>query len=557
MAWTGKSTRFPTTGANALGKTETPLHVGPGAYLGHQVHDGDHGYAPFGSTANRTSTKEEQPGYSIGPAPGAYDPKLPQKGLYESGLPKKQIPFHSSGLRVDPSMGQKNFTPGPGWYEIHKKEERKKDHLTMGEVMSSTQPLLKSTSAPSIPQKHQSYGYEESHGGRLTRSAPKDGYSWMSGRPGDNAGPGEYEIAHALVKARTAQGKFLGGIRTTGEQAAATPGPGHYIAKAERSKSVGSSFQSAVSRLNEKAEKRHKEAPGPGSYDWGRPQPTSREERADLQYFNSTTERFGQDERSATRHIGPGSYAEKTKRLAIAAKPFHAGEKRFKENLVVAPGPGQYEPGEEENSGPTGTFSILASSGQIAFGGMSKRFQSKDLREKYPGPGAYTGAEEEEQNAPRILQRKPQIPSANFKSQTSKAALVERMQKEGQQRPPPGAYNPVHPGDVASFVRLPGAAEGFGSAAPRKTTAGNVSLAPAPGKYDVSMPSGGKKDGTFNRCIIEGVPQRGKAKSLGFSSNDTRFKAQKPNTMTPGPGGYSVPDLMNKKTFNQHFGEVA
>jgi hypothetical protein len=101
--------------------------------------------------------------------------------------------------------------------------------------------------------------------------------------------------------------------------------------------------------------------------------------------------------------------------------------------------------------------------------------------------------------------------------------------------------------------------EGFGAASDRfgagSFTAAK-SVAPPPNHYDPIESTGGKLHGTFNRCILEGAPQRGRAKPVGFGSGVTRLKDVKKSV--PGPGAYAegLTKAWVKKSFNCEFGEV-
>jgi len=126
--------------------------------------------------------------------------------------------------------------------------------------------------------------------------------------------------------------------------------------------------------------------------------------------------------------------------------------------------------------------------------------------------------------------------------------------KEGQGRPPPGAYSPLHPRDVGTVMRQPPKSEGFLSGAARGK-ADAASAAPGPGRYDAPLEIGaGKKIGTFNRVVVEGAPAAGRSKGLGFASQSKRFG--KAAARTPGPGFYHTDPQWITTTHNIHFGDV-
>jgi hypothetical protein len=165
-AWTTKGDRFGAGGIS--GGSTAAQHIGPGHYkVSDTVRKGEHGYAPFGSTDPRATSKDK--GGDIfgmsGPDPGAYDPQLP--GRYDSGLPRKHVPLGGSAIRIE-GKAKQDFRPGPGTYKVDRGAPAIEGSRTMG-VISNSQPMLRSSSAPSIPMAHQSYGYEEVGGGRLVR----------------------------------------------------------------------------------------------------------------------------------------------------------------------------------------------------------------------------------------------------------------------------------------------------------------------------------------------------------------------------------------------------
>merc|ERR1740130_439099 len=141
--------------------------------------------------------------------------------------------------------------------------------------------------------------------------------------------------------------------------------------------------------------------------------------------------------------------------------------------------------------------------------------------------------------------RKPQrsrLPGAAFASKTPKDQSTKQIVKEGNQKPPPGAYDPVLVKDQATVVRLRSKSEGFLSAANR--FAGGPLDAPkgyklntGPGKYSPQDITGGKRLNTFNRSICEDMPESGRPKGLGFESQDKRFRGPS-ETKGPGPGSY-------------------
>lgn len=574
MAWTAKSERF--NGSD--NKTSAPANLGPGSYpLKGSIREADHAYAPFGSTKPRVAgSKDPLDGQSlsVSPPPGAYDPKLPQ--AYDPGLPKKHVPFSSSASRSE-SRNLKDLAPGPGQYEVRGQPPLVMDSRTMG-MPQGDKPVLRSTSAPSIPRGHQSYGYEEAGGGRLVGQGPKTTAVFLSGEPRQSAGPGQYEMPDMIARHGACRngGRFLSGPVRQQDKLHETPGPGHYKSKAIGQSSdpawrQNAAFASGTDKNMSMTSKDLVENPGPGSYAHVRPAKADlRELRSELQYFGSTTERFKQD---GTRGApGPGSYPAKgfAKKSAPYLKSFCSTQERFmEEKQTKAPGPGAYEPqgNAETVSGPMGTFSILGNSGGLAFGAMSKRFVPGFRQEDFPGPGNYHELDSEQAPAERGGRRGKQrkgmastMPNSVFKSSTPKDFTTAAFVKDGLGKPPPGAYNPVPVKDQAAVVRLRSKSEGFLSAKPRfgwEQKASNLlkHQVPGPGGYNPMEVTAGKKVGSFNRSILDGMPAGGRPKGLGFESQDPRFR-HKPATAVPGPGSYNTEPNWVTKSHNCYFGDL-
>jgi len=583
MAWTSKSDRF-----NGSSVATAAAHIGPGHYKNELSRTTEHGYAPFGSTDPKSAASQDARSGNISqsPPPGAYDPKLP--GKYDPGLPKKHVPFGASATRIDLRSGAKkplDSRPGPGQYCVNPGLEPAQASRTMG-VLPDFGPILRSSSAPSIPQSHQSYGYEEVGGGRLVRQGPKLGELFCSGRPGDSAGPGQYEPNDEANKPRQKNGAFLKGAARTVDRNVEGPGPGHYVAKSSlevtsNGFNLGSSFASQSERGHSKLEvKRLKASPGPCSYTQDRnAAPDLRELRAELQYFGSTVERFkqGPGERGCVPDtLGPGKYANiNRKAVPPNAKGFCNTQERFKaDGLAAAPGPGAYESSglsdTDKMSGPMATFSMLGNSGGLAFGAMSKRLSYPD--DDPLGPGAYRipGMSDDvvvedrpedfnSKGAPR-RRRASTLPGSAFASKTPKDFSVRCLIREGGTRPPPGAYDPVLVKDQGTVVRLRSKSEGFlsgggdrffGGPLATKKDGGDV----GPGRYSPQMVTGGKRLNTFNRSICEGMPDGGRPKGLGFETQDRRFKLSA-SAKSPGPGSYITDPGWIKKSHNCYFGDL-
>lgn len=340
------------------------------------------------------------------------------------------------------------------------------------------------------------------------------------------------------------------------------------------------SFASGGERgTSKRQEKRSGEGPGPGTYAVANRarKPDLREMRPELQYFGSTAERFkaAREENS----LGPGTYAQIKRRPEPPnARGFCSTMDRFKEGdhkSEIAPGPGQYQlPGisDEAMNGPLATFSMLGNSGGLAFGAMNKRFTYPNEANAPPGPGYYVvpGMSDdaagdiapEEFDSRGRAKKKPfkasRLPGAAFASRTPKDSTSMSLVREGQQKPPPGAYDPVLVKDQATVVRLRSKSEGFLAGADRFF--GGPLSAPKGQHggllYSPQYITGGKRDGTFNRSICEGMPDSGRPKGLGFDTQDKRFRHTAPSGKSPGPGSYKTDPSWITKSHNCYFGDL-
>jgi len=547
MAWTSRQDRW--------GEREADERPGPGAYIGpRSIEVKPPCFAPFGSSAEKVDPADV-PRPCGGPAPGSYDPKAPR--AYDPGLPRKTVPFLTSALRDKPLA--KDTEPGPGSYVVVSKPQVLQVSRTMGEAQPTQKGFFRSASAPSIPQTHQSFGYEEAGNGRLVRQAPKQKDKMLTGRPGDSAGPGHYNSSSPSKWRHSMGGCLSSAPRLDGQKQVETPGPGHYLAKVPSAPAVVSSF---VSTVQARQSLKTDEMPGPGQYSLERPKRKSlAEQHQELQFFGSTCQRFQKVGVPAPNKLGPGSYSEPPRRLKVAIKPFSSSVGRFQEGGSVpsskTPGPGEYNPADAPTtSGTLGTVSILGAMGSLAFGSMERRRTLASTKQENPGPGAYINSDSEVDPAvKRVPRRRMRAPSSSFRSATPKEGAI--VPAKAQAGPAPGEYSPAYVGDLGAVVRLPAKSEGFGSAGPRWSKS-STGPAPGPGKYNPAEITCGKRVGSFNRAAIEGAPQSGRPRGLGFETQDKRFRYSSVDKLqgTPGPGSYKTDPDWITKTYNVYFGDV-
>ncbi|CAJ1354324.1 unnamed protein product [Effrenium voratum] len=561
MAWVTKSERF-----NWEKETEEKEQPCPGPYpLPSSFKEEKRPcYAPFNSGSNGQGPLDAKKDTSLGLDPARYSPKAVPKGSFDHGLPKKHVPFTCGSQRFgDP---KKDFRPGPGDYAAVKQTLAgslgRASNKTMGVPPGEQRLLFKSSSAPSIPRDNQCYGYDEAGDGRLVRQGRKDGLQQLSGKPGDSAGPGQYDSHKVRAVANSASG---GRIMPPGIDPASkpseTPGPGHYLLKgiAQSDKAVCSSFVSQTERGSKHDQKYAAEMPGPGQYARQSRRPNMRELHPELQYFGSTSERFKEDEATvvASKLPGPGQYGAPDFKGQGKSFAWLKG-KRFKEErsekLSQGPGPGAYyDPGQLWRHS---SVSILGSTGGLAFGSMEARRGIADAKKaQEPGPGAYQNSEGED-SAPR-KPRRVFPPSSFFRSTVPKDIMVSQYQRDGQVGPPPGAYSPRSLKELGEVRRHAPKNEGFGSASERSLGLQGFT-SPGPGWYVVNDVTGGKVKGTFNRQAVEAAPASGKPRGLGFESQTKRFVRGRGEEM-PGPGTYTTRKDSDwiTKTHNIYFGDFA
>ena len=201
---------------------------------------------------------------------------------------------------------------------------------TQGSLTIGSAPVtwVRVASAPSIPAPNQSYGYEEGQYGELImQKAPTSGFS---GKSGDQAGPGAYNVRTQLGGKQVRSVDWARSTTTRTDftkNAADAPGPGQYQNIQPQTDQSGmetmenkgtSSFASKSSRLqggdgggrssNKAKSKRKKKdtRPGPGQY---------RVKGAfvvkyvpeNLQFFGSTQRRFDFKTKMSSKP-GPGAY---------------------------------------------------------------------------------------------------------------------------------------------------------------------------------------------------------------------------------------------------------
>lgn len=542
--------------------------VGPGSYSSSysSIKRSKPSFAPFGGSSARPELGNG--GRFITPGPGTYGSI--QKHVYRQAASSNA--FRSKTIRFNKLKD--SGTPGPGAYkapESFKRRNKMRQRQQQEDNVNGAPPVtwVRVTSAPSIPTRGQSYGYEEGKFGELImQKPPKGGHS---GRPGDVVGPGAYQKVGGKRQSKIATDWARSGSQRTdftkGGTGGQIPGPGAYdiSGNKEDANVFAGEFEprgtsSFVSRsVRNKAGKKAK-APGPGDY---RPpdQFYRKSVPESLQFFGSTSRRFRDRPSAKSAGPGPGSYdlaksSGKRNPLADAYQlptaanvGFASTSSRFNasedKDALYAPAPGEYQqPSMVEDL----QKKLVSRTG--VFGSTTKRFAHgmNSNKAKGPGPGSYTiskslgdhslespslgdgGGSIAGRSRPRGQQ------SSSFASTSKRGAAL----KSGD-GPPPGAYNV--PSDWSARALKKGGKKGvLGSGSQRFNRKQYGEGGVGPGAY-------------YN-------PQSFATKNVDNPTNvmvstEKRFKPKKGSSV-PGPGAYDTEFLygnMNKRTFNMSIAE--
>lgn len=418
--------------------------------------------------------------------------------------------------------------------------------------------LTAQPSAPSIPTKFQSFGYEETEDGLLHPQQPlKPGFS---GLKNDGVGPGDYDPK--LVDSRhprAASSLFhKGAPRMVGEKAPENPGPGHYnfrpsfepmddgsasngnfyMKLSNVNKRQMSSFESTTQRSSLIGRKIDPNEPGPQTYNVPRNGVEVKKRDVKIQCFDSTVDRFRDPmPRSQRIKTHPGSYNPITSdfernRLKILRRKrmlgrsgwaqnvsFQSTEERFftAEPGNVAPPPGTYVP-------KTAIADHIARQNPRsgAFGSSVKRFYTPKSQTKVLSASsddaeaafsAYQNADNRTGGQGEIVAQhtKPKSvkPSRMFASSENRFA----GKKDITNAPPPGTYNTTPSWKVPGVLKMK---DHTAQSLPRKE-----SQMPGPGDYNVSVPL---------------VKKHKNPKALMGGSADRFHELAK--DVNPGPGHY-------------------
>ena len=398
--------------------------VGPGSYeIGarRSVVDRKPGFAPFLSTAERKLGPET--GSDL-PGPGHYNSNCV---LHTSQRGRATDVFRSGTRRFESHNRRANETPGPGAYLVYK-DFRRKDQASTGNASRGETDRIKWVrvpTAPSIPRREQSYGYEEGIEGELVMQQPAD--LGHSGRGDDCPGPVDYKPKVDITRRKPAATDFSKGedrlVALCRARTSTTPGPGHYNAAKglgdpdegidirrtisyRKRQRPSASFHYGANR--ERPRKAQDIMPGPGDYRIPCGLNVKRDPgRRDLSFL-STSRRFEEPSTGGggrNRAPGPGSYGavpsdfdrnyqanQRRARRNTCALPvgFQSTSLRFLDRSERDPGldPAKYSMigmAQETIRKGTGTGKRAG-----AFGSTAKRFPARGVGQPtLPGPGHY------------------------------------------------------------------------------------------------------------------------------------------------------------------------
>jgi len=542
---------------------KTPAHVGPGAYnTSRGIAKSRPSYAPFGATTKR---RLEQTRNLITPGPGRYNSLPPEMTVIGRSSANPGSSFTSQSSRFARRSRSETHTPGPGAYLSSGPWKAKRNAAAARYKNKPNRTLVRSSrrsTAPSIPGPHDHFGYTESSSGNLRKQA--DPRTVTSGIGRDSPGPADYTPKGGIGSRKKGRGGSLFGksriARLVGipKETLGIPGPGYYAKDSnnkedkdiydDEQRKGSSNFASSVTRFTEKAQS---DEPGPGTYyDSDEPASSFKKKKVpeNLQFFGSTTRRFGGEMAQRTMgRPGPGEYTYKsqfTQRNTRSARsnavmeisdsdgqpirlqmsksvPFAATAPRFKPKKSKTPAPGH-----ALSTTSTSFVKILERkpvSRCTTFGSTTKRFFKRINDVESPGPADYD-----------MKETRSQKPSSNFVSNTQRFRSKKKMQT-----PDPGAYN-VNSKWTTGKRRtgtMQYGTERFSESAPKSDT-------PGPGKYYRQKKMG---NASPNRRNV-------------FGSVEPRFKPKtsKYAIPNPGPGQYNTDNLygtLNRPTFNMSIAE--
>ncbi len=381
--------QFLSRAAREGGVREEPNEIGPGAYnLPGSIKRSKPAFTAFSSSSKRSGElAESNKIVEITPGPGEHDV---DKVLGSHWAKSIKSSFRSGTQRFKSQLEQ---TPGPANYtlpsSINVKKPKKYRKTKIDVDIAGLNPAV----VPSIPNRHQSYGYEAGNDGKLQLQDPI--VPGFAGVKADTVGPGDYNPKVDFkfkvtkgVKMSDTERNFHAGIA---RDRLTNPGPGYY--------NHASSFEDFAGINGE----------GNAKNDYYVKLNNSMKRHA-LSSFESKTKREFIDEKAMANLPGPGKYslpgtniAQNTEKKPQHLQCFSSSDIRFKESVPrsmrLATAPGSYNPltsdFEMQKLKILKQKKMASRSGwvqNIAFSGTEKRFM--DVQEPFnkevgPTPASY------------------------------------------------------------------------------------------------------------------------------------------------------------------------
>jgi len=401
--------------------TDDLRHLGPGYYGAPPTFERTKpSRTPFGSSGDRKfiTPDHRATGATVGPGtyklPGAIETKAsPTRPKYASPWAK---PRSEVRARVEPdrSPGPGRYAPRDEWASVDRvmlrraqEEEAQRDNVNWVRVPT----------APSIPTRAQSYGYEEGDTGELVQQVPKD--KGFSGKADDLPGPGHYQPkfiekhSHAVTFGKGAPRDTI--VPRTRASLDDPPSPSlqqeyhrrvRHLPPAPPRPSAAFVAKKTVPRvasggaiggIGVGAEGGQRPRPGPGEYTMPSSLNIAKKRPKELQFFGSTSRRFADPPGSAAARLQSTATYSLASDFDMKRKPQsrHPGlvskTQRFMDPADAADtpvGPGQY-------TVPTFVDEMkrqMTRTGSAShFGSTAKRFQKFSSFET-PGPGGSASA---------------------------------------------------------------------------------------------------------------------------------------------------------------------
>ncbi|KXZ45395.1 hypothetical protein GPECTOR_55g301 [Gonium pectorale] len=539
--------------------------VGPGAYEVSRSIDTNPAPVPFHTSTERVLLPNNATS-SITPGPGAYAATAGAPG--SMGGPASPFVSGVPRLPIDATGRARKEVPGPGSYHADQNawvkggaryEVQMAPHAAASPAAARVLRLVpRQPTAPSVPGRGESYGYDEGPDGSLMlQSAPEASHSGV-GR--DTVGPGSYELGGqgpfvrpagtAWSRSKTDRSPKFGSVApgvgsyNVAESGPRKPGAGLLVTIGGVEVVFGGTTgtSSFVSKAPRPLQRLPETSPGPGDYNnLARPTAASAAPPGPAASLRNSSAVFGStaargawevDPTKARfaptfwRNPGPGEYedprvarrgAEGSGAPASApagCAPFKSATARFVPVESPVPGPGEYHP-DAVTSLEFDTFKrVSGSRPRGAFGRSTGRFPYQRGSSSPPRggiPGVLAEGGEVASGSPGPAHYEPKLGGGGRAA--GRAGMSVFASKSGRFRP------------VTAPAAVPDLTDYDGSA-PLKGDPSRL----GPGAYDPDKPTG--------RTRYKQAP----SKVAPFGTESQRAKMELPSRTNPGPGRYRPPE---------------